>query len=145
MFVGETAWFRVDTEPPDAKSGIQVEGEKSSQGDYLLIGETEHLRVFGRIWAVPDELFVQVYRYCEVNLDSFVLCGEHEHELDERSVGGILIGRRDIGEMIIFESLGEVSGFEWLSVETGVSSDGLLLLKGETFHLLYDVSWRFCS
>ena len=63
-------------------------------------------------------------------MNGLVLCGEHEHELDERIVRSIGLLGSEIREVVIFEGLGQMPRFEGLSIEGGV-------LFVSLFHLQY--------
>ena len=60
VFIVEATRFRVGAEPAHLKVGVEMERENSAKGCDLLIGEIIHLCIFGRVWAVLDELFADV-------------------------------------------------------------------------------------
>lgn len=86
----------------------------------MLACEVQHLRVLDRVGAVFDKFFVEVDLNGEADLDDFVLRRHEQHELNERSIGCILLLRGDVCEVIASKGLRKMPRFEGLLVECRV-------------------------
>ena len=141
----QTSRLRLNGKPAKWKVWIKIKRKEATECDGLLTGESKHLCVFGWIRGVLHELFFEINRNSQKYLNSFILSGQHEHELYDE----ILLGRGEISEVVIFEGSRQECRFEALLVERLEMIDNRRWIKVEVFDIFDDSPsfyWSFrCS